>query len=61
MDFAYYFSGAQADFLLMLLAPLACAVFRALFLVRYRTHGYAPAQLAASFRYAFWWGMDFNA
>lgn len=61
MDFSYFFSGAQADFLLMLLAPLACAVFRALFLVRYRTHGYAPAQLAASFRYAFWWGMDFNA
>lgn len=61
MDFSYFFSGAQADLLLMLLAPLACAVFRAIFLWRYRTHAFTWPQLAACFRYAFWWGMDFNA
>ena len=61
MDFSYFFSGAQADLLLMLLAPLACAVFRALFLWRYRTHAFTWPQLATCFRYGFWWGMDFNA
>lgn len=61
MDFSYFFSGAQADLLLMLLAPLACAMFRALFLWRYRTHAFTWPQLAACFRYGFWWGMDFNA
>lgn len=61
MDFSYFFSGAQADLLLMLLAPLACAMFRALFLWRYRTHAFTWLQLAACFRYGFWWGMDFNA
>lgn len=61
MDFSYFFSGAQADLLLMLLAPLACAVFRALFLWRYRTHAFTWPQLATCFRYSFWWGMDFNA
>ena len=61
MDFSYFFSGAQADLLLMLLTPLACAVFRALFLWRYRTHAFTWPQLATCFRYGFWWGMDFNA
>lgn len=61
MDFSYFFSGAQADLLLMLLAPLACAMFRALFLWRYRTHAFTWPQLAACFHYGFWWGMDFNA
>lgn len=61
MDFSHFFSGAQADLFLMLLAPLACAMFRALFLWRYRTHAFTWPQLAACFHYGFWWGMDFNA
>lgn len=61
LDFSYFFSGIQTDFCLMLLAPLACAVFRAIFLWRYRTHAIPRQLVASSFRYAFWWGMDFHA
>ena len=61
LDFSYFFSGIQTDFCLTLLAPLACAVFRAIFLWRYHTHAIPRRQLLTCFRYGFWWGMDFNA
>ena len=61
--FTRFFEGIQSDLLLMLLAALVCALFRALFI-----KCYAPEKsrhdwhrIRGCFNYGFWWGMDFNA
>ena len=62
--FSLIFHGLQQDLRLALLPPLFCAVFRLIFILRYR-----PKKTPAGewrkwyhcFRYGFWWGMDINA
>ena len=59
-----FFSDIQQDFKIFLLAPILCAVFRAIFILRYWPYesyaGKGPA-IYHCFRYGFWWGMDWNA
>lgn len=58
------FYGLQQDIKMAVLAPVLCAIFRLIFI---KMHGGKPlsswdgGQLRESFRYGFWWGMDFNA
>lgn len=57
-------TGVQQDLKIFLLAPLMCAVFRAIFLRVYGPKEWTAEEKAAlpeCFRYAFWWGLDFNA
>ncbi len=59
-----FFYGLQQDVKIFLLAPILCAVFRAVFILRYWPHeSYAGKGTAIyhCFRYGFWWGMDWNA
>lgn len=62
--FSAFYYGVQQDFKIFLLAPFVCAIFRAIFL--YVHHPTLDLKKDArkvfeAFRYAFWWGMDFNA
>ncbi|BAL84361.1 putative hydrolase [Selenomonas ruminantium subsp. lactilytica TAM6421] len=61
--FAKFFEGIQCDLLLVMLAALVCALFRAVFIWRF-----APDEsrhdwrrIRGCFNYGFWWGLDFNA
>ncbi len=59
-----FFYGVQQDVKIFLLAPVLCALFRAVFILRYWPHeSYAGkgAAIFHCFRYGFWWGMDWNA
>ena len=62
--FALFFEGVQEDFLLALIPPVLCALFRLAFIMVYapRESLYGGLRrLFECFRYGFWWGMDFNA
>ncbi len=62
--FSSFFAGLQQDFKIFLLAPILCALFRAIFIVYFRPYkSFAGKGWAIfhCFRYGFWWGMDFNA
>ena len=62
--FSLFFAGLQQDFKLLWLAPLICALFRAVFIFVYSPKRQLAGQgrkLYHCFRYGFWWGMDFNA
>ena len=62
--FALFFEGIQEDFLLALIPPVICALFRLAFIMVYapRESLYGGLRrLFECFRYGFWWGMDFNA
>lgn len=62
--FELFWQGVQQDFKLMLAAPIACAIFRLIFILVYRpkkTPWGEWRKWLACFRYGFWWGMDFNA
>ncbi|MBQ9365790.1 MAG: hypothetical protein IJT82_08440 [Schwartzia sp.] len=61
-----FFHGVQQDLKLLLVAPLVCAIFRAVFIAVYGHYTLNdivknPAKFYHSFRYGFWWGMDWNA
>ena len=61
-----FFHGVQQDLKLLLVAPLVCAIFRAIFIAVYGHYTLNdivknPAKFYHSFRYGFWWGMDWNA
>ena len=61
---ASFFTGIQQDFKIFLLAPLLCAVFRAVFLWRYwpfRGWDGKGKAVRQCFRFGFWWGMDINS
>ena len=62
--FLSFFIGIQQDLKLVLVAPVVCALFRLAFILVYRP-GRSPRgewrKWWACFRYAFWWGLDFNA
>lgn len=64
MSFSIFFEGIQEDFLLAVLPPVLCAVFRLAFILVYAPreslHG-GWRRLFECFRYGFWWGMDMNA
>ena len=62
--FSLFFAGVQQDFKILWLAPLVCALFRAVFIYVYSPRKNPAGQwkkLYHCFRYGFWWGMDFNA
>ena len=62
--FALFFEGVQEDFLLALIPPVICALFRLAFIMVYapRESLYGGLRrLFECFRYGFWWGMDVNA
>ena len=64
MSFALIYNGMQQDIRLFLFPPVLCAVFRAIFIWRfkpYKTLRGKGRQLYHCFRYGFWWGMDYNA
>lgn len=57
-------SPAVNDFLLFMLAPALCAVFRLTFILFYKKNKSPIGELKKwreCFRYGFWWGMDVNA
>lgn len=54
----------QQDIKLLLLAPAVCALFRLAFILVYGPKKSPFGEWRkwfTCFRYAFWWGMDFNA
>lgn len=58
------FSLAVNDFLLFLLAPVLCALFRLIFILFYGKKKSPIGEFKKwreCFRYGFWWGMDINA
>ena len=62
--FSTFFTGLQQDLKLVLVAPIFCALFRLAFILVYRPRKSPRGEWAkwwACFRYAFWWGLDFNA
>ena len=62
--FSTFFAGLQQDLKLVLVAPIFCALFRLAFILVYRPRKSPRGEWAkwwACFRYAFWWGLDFNA
>ena len=62
--FNQFFLGLQQDLKLFLFAPVLCALFRAIFIGRFRpfrSFAGRGRQIFHCFRYGFWWGMDFNA
>ena len=64
--FSSYFLGMQQDMKIMLLPPVICALFRAIFIYVYtppvrRCELMWKEKALACFRYGFWWGMDWNA
>ena len=58
------FHNIQQDVKITLLAPILCAIFRFIF-IKWYGPGYDLSKdgkkLYHSFRYGFWWGLDFNA
>ena len=59
-----FFYGIQQDLKIFVLPPILCAVFRALFILKYWPHeSYAGkgGAIYHCFRYGFWWGMDWNS
>ena len=64
MSFSIFFEGIQEDFLLAVLPPVLCAVFRLAFVLVYAPEKSRRAgwrKWLECFRYGFWWGMDLNA
>lgn len=62
--FELFFMDMQQNIKLFLIAPILCAVFRAIFIAVYNPHTNLNGQwrrIFHCFRYGFWWGMDFNA
>ena len=62
--FSDFFLGMQQDLKIFLLPPFLCAVFRLIFILVYRPKKSPRGEWRkwlTCFRYAFWWGMDFNA
>ncbi len=62
--FSLLFMGIQQDLKLTLVAPLACAVFRLIFIFIYRPKKTPFGEWKKwyqCFRYALWWGLDFHA
>lgn len=62
--FGQFFSSMQQDIQLCLYFPIVCAVFRAIFIKVYNPYKSLKGKgnvIWNCFRYAFWWGMDFNA
>lgn len=62
--FSLFFTGLQQDLKIFCLAPIVCAIFRLAFILVYSPQPSPVGQwrrYLATFRYGFWWGMDFNA
>ena len=62
--FSLFWAGMQQDIKLLLLAPAVCALFRLVFILVYGPKKSPFGEWRkwfTCFRYAFWWGMDFNA
>lgn len=62
--FSQFFLSLQQDIKLFLLFPILCALFRAIFIKVYCPYPSLSGKrkiLWQTFRYGFWWGMDFNA
>ena len=62
--FEAFFAGWQLDLRLAAVPPVLCAVFRLVFICvdgPKRLSEWKKSQLAACFRYGFWWGMDINS
>ena len=62
--FSYFFYGLQQDIKLLCVAPVVCALFRAIFIAAFGPYTSLKGQGAKfwhCFRYGFWWGMDWNA
>lgn len=62
--FARFFTGIQNDLVLVLIAALACAVFRLCFILYYGPEKSPRGHWRkwwTCFSYGFWWGMDINA
>lgn len=62
--FELFFLDIQQNFKLFLFAPILCAVFRAIFILKFNPHKSLAGHwkpIYHCFRYGFWWGMDFNA
>ena len=62
--FSQFFASLQQDAKLFLFFPILCALFRAIFIKVYSPYPNFAGKgkiLWHTFRYGFWWGMDFNA
>ena len=62
--FSQIFASLQQDAKLFLFFPILCALFRAIFIKVYSPYPNFAGKgkiLWHTFRYGFWWGMDFNA
>lgn len=62
--FSQFFLSLQQDIKIFLLFPILCALFRAVFIKVYCPYPSLSGKgkiLWHTFRYGFWWGMDFNA
>ena len=62
--FSQFYLGVQQDFKIFLIAPILCALLRAVFILTFNPYGNFAGKgnaLAESFYYRFWWGMKYNA
>ena len=62
--FSQFFASLQQDAKLFLFFPILCALFRAIFIKVYSPYPNFAGKgkiLWHTFRYGFWWGMDFHA
>ncbi len=59
-----FFLSLQQNIKIFLFPPILCAIFRAIFMIVYNPYPSWKGKwrsILGSFRYGFWWGMDFNA